>query len=82
MMASVTTYSKRAWEKWKAIAHKIGNFQSRLLLSVFYFMIVGPVAIVFRTRSDPLHLRSGSLGGWIETRGTSSKSMEGAQRQG
>ena len=38
---------KLAWRKWKAFAHVLGNFQARLLLTVFYVLIVGPVSSVF-----------------------------------
>jgi len=48
---------RRAWEGWKVIAHAIGNFQARLLLSVFYFVIVPPFALIIRTAKDPLGLR-------------------------
>ena len=33
---------KRLWEGWKKIAHKIGNFQARVLLTVFYAVLVLP----------------------------------------
>ena len=80
-MSYLGGYPRRAWERWKVIARIIGEFQSRLLLSVFYFVILGPVAVVRRVCSDPLHLRSGSLSGWLEVSGTSGKSIEDARRQ-
>jgi len=48
---------RRAWERWKIIAHVIGNFQARLLLSLFYFLIVPPFALIVRLMKDPLSLR-------------------------
>jgi hypothetical protein len=47
----------RAWARWKAIAHAIGNFQARVLLTVFYFSVVPPFALVLRMWKDPLALR-------------------------
>ena len=47
---------KIAWAKWKTIAHTIGDFQSRLLLSTFYFVVLGPFALSARAFSDPLKL--------------------------
>lgn len=44
----------RLWAGWKRVAHQIGNVQSRLLLMVFYFVVVAPVALVFRLTKDPL----------------------------
>ena len=35
---------KRIWQWWVPIAHKIGNFQARLILTVFYFTMFMPFA--------------------------------------
>jgi hypothetical protein len=48
---------KRAWQAWKNIAHKIGNFQARILLTLFYAVLVFPFGIVVRLFSDPLHIK-------------------------
>ena len=47
----------RAWARWKAIAHVIGNFQARVVLTVFYFVVVPPFALVLKMWKDPLGLR-------------------------
>ncbi len=47
----------RLWERWKVIAHVIGNFQARVLLTVFYFVIAPPFALVVTLGRDPLSLR-------------------------
>jgi hypothetical protein len=47
---------KRAWQAWKKIAHKIGNFQARILLTLFYAVLVLPFGIVVRLFSDPLRI--------------------------
>lgn len=44
------------WARWKLIAHAFGNFQARLLLTVFYILIVPVFALVVKVK-DPLHLR-------------------------
>jgi hypothetical protein len=51
---------KKLWEAWKLIARAIGNFQSHVLLTVFYFGLLGPIALVHRTLADPLELKIGS----------------------
>jgi hypothetical protein len=56
-MDAMTALLRRTWERWKVIAHVIGNFQARLLLSVFYFIIVPPFAMIVKTWKDPLALR-------------------------
>jgi len=48
---------KRAWQAWKSIAHKIGNFQARVLLTLFYAVLVFPFGIVVRLLSDPLRIK-------------------------
>lgn len=51
----------RLWEWWKPIAHRIGEFQSRVLLTVLYFVLLGPFVPVFLAK-DPLGLRRDA--GW------------------
>jgi hypothetical protein len=48
---------KRAQRIWKRVAHAIGNFQARILLTVFYAIIVFPFGIVARLFSDPLRIK-------------------------
>ncbi len=45
------------WERWKVIAHVIGNFQARVLLTIFYFVIAPPFALIVKLVRDPLSLR-------------------------
>jgi hypothetical protein len=48
---------KRLWARWTVIAHAIGNFQARVLLTLFYFAIVPPFALIVKLAKDPLRLR-------------------------
>jgi len=48
---------KRAWQVWKRVAHAIGNFQARALLTIFYAVLVFPFGIVARLFSDPLQIK-------------------------
>jgi hypothetical protein len=48
---------KRAWLVWKKIAHKIGTFQVRVLLTVFYGVLVLPLGLATRLFSDPLRIK-------------------------
>ena len=45
------------WARWLVIAHIIGNFQARVLPTVFYFSIVPPFALIVKLARDPLGLR-------------------------
>lgn len=53
---------RRAWARWLVIAHVIGNFQARVLLTVFYFLIVPPFAVIVKLTKDPLALRAPRTG--------------------
>lgn len=59
---------KRIWECWKVIAHAIGNFQARLLLALFYFLLLAPFGLGVRLLSDPLGLRKKGHAYWSPTR--------------
>jgi hypothetical protein len=70
---------KRALERWKVIAHKIGDFQSRLILSVFYFVIFAPFALGLKLFSDPLQLKT--FHGWTARDNADEDPAESAKRQ-
>jgi hypothetical protein len=72
---------RRLWERWKVIARRIGDFQARAMLVVFYFVIVGPLALVLRWRSDPLAIKPGSRRGWIVRDDAPGMPMQHARRQ-
>lgn len=48
---------KRVWQSWKRFAHKIGNFQARVFLTVFYAVLVFPFGMAVRLFSDPLRIK-------------------------
>lgn len=43
---------------------RFGNMLSRTLLSILYFLVLGPFAILYRLFADPLHLRRRPDGNW------------------
>ena len=43
--------------RWKAIANAIGNVQAKILLTVVYFVVIPPFALVVKLFMDPLALR-------------------------
>ena len=57
---------KKAWLGWKSFAHKLGNFQARVILTVLYFVVIAPFCLIVRLFSDPLSLKSKTPKGWIE----------------
>ena len=54
---SVKNKLKDLWRGWQKVAKKIGDFQARLILSLFYFLIVLPMGLIARMFSDPLSLK-------------------------
>jgi len=72
---------KRLWNWWKPIAEKIGNFQARIILSVFYFLFVTPIAMGVKLFSDPLKMKKSDQASWWFPRENSKVSLEEAGRQ-
>jgi hypothetical protein len=48
----------RLWSAWKAFSRRLGNYQSRVWLALFYFLIVIPFGLGVRLFSDPLGLKT------------------------
>lgn len=68
------------WERWKVLAHKIGHFQTRLLLLVFYYVVATPFALGLKLLSDPLRL-SASAGEWTPRRPRSGDALAAARHE-
>ncbi len=45
------------WQAWKRLAHKIGNFQARVLLTLIYAILLFPFGIAVRLFSDSLAIK-------------------------
>jgi hypothetical protein len=73
--------ARKLWERWKRIARKIGDFQARALMTLFYFVILGPVAMVTCWRSDPLAMKPGRPTGWGDREEREGEPMAQARRQ-
>ena len=48
---------KRLWIWWKGIAHKIADFQARVLLTIIYGIVVLPFGLAIRLCADPLRIK-------------------------
>lgn len=49
--------ARNLWSHWLALAHKIGQFQSRVILTLFYFVVVTPFGLAVRAFGDPLQIK-------------------------
>jgi hypothetical protein len=48
---------KALWKAWTRIAHIIGNFQARVLLTILYVVLVLPFGVIVRLFADPLRIK-------------------------
>lgn len=67
----------KLWQGWKRVARRIGEFQTRLFLTLFYFLILAPLTLIARP-GDPLGLRRHP--GWLPYQGRSGN-VDAARRQ-
>lgn len=56
------------WRGWQRAARRLGAWQSRIVLTILYVVLIGPLTLIVR-RKDPLGLR-GRLS-WQPYRGRS-----------
>jgi tRNA A37 threonylcarbamoyladenosine synthetase subunit TsaC/SUA5/YrdC len=42
----VATGLRAAWNAWRRLARRIGDIQARILLTLFYYVVLGPFALV------------------------------------
>ena len=56
---------KKIWKRWVKIAHVIGVFQSKLILTIFYFLILSPAGIIFTLFKDGLGLKKSPKSKWV-----------------
>ncbi len=70
---------KRLWQAWKELGHKIGNFQARVWLTLFYGVLLFPFGLAVRWCSDPLRIKRRPQQ-WLE-HGEEAYDMEWAHKQ-
>ena len=68
------------WAAWKRAAHVIGTFQARFLLTVFYVLLVAPVALLVRAFADPLRLAQHSDTYWVPVERPPMRTADEARR--
>lgn len=56
------------WEGWKDFSAEIGNYQGRVLLAFFYFLVVTPFGLLVRLFNDPLQVKPPSSPSFWENR--------------
>jgi hypothetical protein len=71
----------RLWEGWKSFAADMGNYQSRILLASFYFVVVTPFGLLVRLLSDPLRTKYSAGHSFWAGRSEVSTELDEARRQ-
>lgn len=71
---------KRAWQRWLRIATIIGDFQARVIFSLFYFVIVLPFGLAVRLFADPLGIKGQRSTTWTDFPDRS-RTLEATRRQ-
>ena len=56
---------RRVWEKWKVFARLIADFNSRVILTLFYFLVVGLFSLVVGRWQNYLRRRPPSDTNWL-----------------
>jgi hypothetical protein len=69
---------KRLWRAWLVVGHKIGVFNSRVILTVFYWTIFAVYSIVANPFMDSMRIKT--KGTWISRR-TTDLTLEDSKRQ-
>ena len=59
---------------------RFGNMLSRVFLTLLYFLVLGPFALVYRLVADPLRLRRPTRGNWW-TWEADNETVKAARRQ-
>jgi hypothetical protein len=74
-------FLKAAWDGWKALAHRIGTFNTKLLLFFFYYVSLGPISYLARLfQPDPLGKEIGEGSLYVQS-ARPAESLERARRQ-
>lgn len=61
-------------------SERFGSMLSRALLTLLYFVLLGPFALVYQLFADPLHLKRRPQGNWTAWRKTD-ETIADARRQ-
>ncbi len=68
-------------QNWKNLSREIGAFQSRILLGIFYFVVVTPFGLLVRATGDPLSLRKTKATNWIARAEQGDVGLESGRKQ-
>jgi hypothetical protein len=71
---------KKLLDGWRAVAKKIAYVQSQVVLTVVYFVVLAPFAVVARLLADPLQLRGAAAWHRLPS-GAEARTMDALRQQ-
>ena len=71
--------AKILWARWTSFAHKIGVFQSKVILTVFY-LLLAPFGFFFSLIKDELKIKKIHSSTWVSKK-DQSESLADLQKQ-
>ena len=71
---------KKVWDAGKRFGQKIADFLARVSLSVFYFTVFMPFALLVRLFQDPLKRRARDVKSHWEGKQAQTASLDAARR--
>ena len=73
---------KRLWHRWLGFSKRMGSFQSRVMLSFFFFALISPAALIIKMLGDPLSIKGKkAMDSYWLARTPSSTEIEDYRRQ-
>lgn len=72
---------KRAWRVWRKFTEKMAGFQTRILFSLLFLILIAPIALVLKSSKDPVSKKGADIKSYWLTRGIASYSLENFRKQ-
>jgi hypothetical protein len=73
---------KRLWHRWVDLSRRMCSFQSRIMLSLFFFILISPAAMMIKVLKDPLQIKKKKvMGSYWSIRTQKSEEFEHYRRQ-
>jgi hypothetical protein len=69
------------WKKWKNFSLRMGSFQSRIVLSLFFLVFVFPFALITKIFINPLRLNEKKFTSYWDSKKEISRNIDDFRRQ-
>lgn len=73
---------RRFWNNWTTFARSMGDYQSRMLLTLLYFVVVSPFGVATRAFGNSLNLGVAHKSSyWLARSESALSSLDASRRQ-